>query len=82
MARFREMIAEVAAAHENVGVVDLASYVDGRRDDHKLRPDGVHFTRDTTDTVAEWLGPEIERVMRRLGRASTTSTTVTTAPPG
>jgi hypothetical protein len=67
MATLREMIAEVAAAHDNVGVVDLASYIADRPDEHELRPDGVHFTRDTTKTVAEWLGPEIERVMLQFG---------------
>jgi peptidoglycan/LPS O-acetylase OafA/YrhL/lysophospholipase L1-like esterase len=67
MGRYRELIAEVAAAHDRVGVIDLASYIADRSDEHELRPDGVHFTRETADTVAEWLGPEIERVMLQFG---------------
>jgi hypothetical protein len=66
MGRYRQIVAEVAAAHEHVGIVDLASYLAGRPDEHELRPDGVHFTRDTTKIVAEWLGPEIERVMHQI----------------
>jgi peptidoglycan/LPS O-acetylase OafA/YrhL len=62
MARFREIVREVAAAHDNVGVVDLASYLADHDDEARLRPDGVHLTDVAAVEVADWLAPEILRV--------------------
>jgi peptidoglycan/LPS O-acetylase OafA/YrhL len=61
MARFRSLVAEVAARHPRAAVVDLAGFVAGRDDDAELRPDGVHFTDASSATVAAWLAPEIVR---------------------
>lgn len=58
-ARWREIVAEVAAARPDVLVVDLAGWIDERPDDLALRPDGVHFSYDSAREVAEWLGPQI-----------------------
>ena len=58
-ARWREFLAEVAAADPAVIVVDLAGWVHAHPDDARLRPDGVHFTSDTAREVADWLAPEI-----------------------
>ncbi|MEZ5246781.1 MAG: acyltransferase family protein [Acidimicrobiales bacterium] len=42
-------------------VIDLASWIDQRPDDVRLRPDGVHFSQETGAEVAQWLVPEIRR---------------------
>jgi peptidoglycan/LPS O-acetylase OafA/YrhL len=62
MERFRDIVREVAAAHDRVGVVDLASYLADHDDERRLRPDGVHFTDAGALEVADWLAPEILRV--------------------
>ncbi len=62
MARFRALLAEVGADNPRVRIVDLAGWVERRDDDDELRPDGVHFTPDTTGTVATWLAPELQRL--------------------
>lgn len=58
-ARWREIVAEVAAERPDVTVVDLAGWIDARPDDLALRPDGVHFSYESAREVAEWLAPEI-----------------------
>ena len=55
----RKVLADLAAEHDRVEVVDLAGFIDGRDDDAELRPDGIHFTEETTDVVGEWLAPEL-----------------------
>jgi peptidoglycan/LPS O-acetylase OafA/YrhL len=73
MARFRAILAEVAAATPGVEIVDLAAWIDASGDDADLRPDGVHFTPETTGTVAEWLAPELVALhTARTGSAETT----------
>ncbi|MFP3901152.1 MAG: acyltransferase family protein [Acidimicrobiia bacterium] len=59
--RLNEIIESVAAGRPRVVVVDLAGYVNSlpEAQDHRLRPDGVHFETDTAAEVAEWLGPEV-----------------------
>ena len=59
MARFRAILAEIAAATADVEVLDLAGWINASGDDAGLRPDGVHFTPETTRTVAAWLAPEL-----------------------
>ena len=59
--RWREILAETAAANPSVVVVDLAGWVDAYPDDRWLRPDGVHFTYESTQVVADWLAPELLR---------------------
>ncbi|MFN8035467.1 MAG: acyltransferase family protein [Acidimicrobiia bacterium] len=66
MARWNAIQREVAASRRHVGVVDLAAYLGGRTDDHRLRPDGVHFTNDTALEITGWLGPRIARSARTL----------------
>ena len=58
-ARWREILKETAAANPAVVVVDLAAWVDAYPDDVWLRPDGVHFTYESTRVVADWLAPEL-----------------------
>jgi len=73
--RWNQIVREVAASRDGVGVVDLNAYVSRRgADDRRLRPDGIHFTWDTANEVAEWLGPEIARVGNELRSPATTST--------
>ncbi len=62
MQKLNDMIRELADAREGVVVVDLAGYLAGipRSDDEHLRPDGVHFTPDTSLEVADdWLGEQL-----------------------
>ena len=58
MARFRQMIDELAASRDRVEVVDLAGWL-ATQDDAHLRPDGIHFTESTAVEVAAWLAPEL-----------------------
>jgi hypothetical protein len=54
MARLNELIAELPALRPSaVTVVDLAGYLAGTGEDHRLRPDGVHFDEHTTVEVAD-----------------------------
>ncbi len=72
MERFREILAEVAASTNGVVVVDLAAWIAERDDDATLRPDGVHFTPETTELVAEWLAPQLLKVhLQRTGSTET-----------
>lgn len=58
-ARWRAVVKEVVAANPGAVVIDLATWIDDRDDDRRLRPDGVHFSFSTSAEVAEWLAPEI-----------------------
>jgi peptidoglycan/LPS O-acetylase OafA/YrhL len=72
MERLREIFDEVAANTPGVVVIDLAGWLAARPDEHKLRPDGVHFTPSTTGKVAEWLVPELLRLhQERTGNPET-----------
>jgi hypothetical protein len=67
MMRINELIREVVAQRpEHAVVVDLASYIyDQGPDDVRLRPDGVHFSMETSVEVAnDWLGPQLLEVYR------------------
>jgi lysophospholipase L1-like esterase len=67
MAAYRDLVEQVAARHDRVAVLDMAGWLDGRDDDNRLRPDGVHFTEDTSKEVAEWAAPEILRLYAEEG---------------
>lgn len=67
MARWNQIVADVAAARSHVAVIDFAGWVRSRgTDDDRLRPDGIHFTTETAREAADWLGPEISRVSKEL----------------
>ncbi len=59
MERWREIVEEAAAANPAVIVIDLGNWIDNHPDDTRIRPDGVHFSLESSREVAEWLGPEI-----------------------
>jgi hypothetical protein len=65
MAALNRMIEEMAAARPGVVTVDLAGYIDAKPpdEDERLRPDGVHFTDESSAEVATWLGPQILRAV-------------------
>ena len=71
MARYRNMVAQVAASDDRVEVIRLDRWVTTRPDEPTLRPDGVHFSNTAAITAAKWLGPELVGVYeRRSGRAT------------
>jgi peptidoglycan/LPS O-acetylase OafA/YrhL len=61
--RLNTIIRSEAAMRDGVRVVDLAGYLrslPGGEMDARLRPDGVHFTRETaTEVATQWLGAQI-----------------------
>lgn len=61
---FNELLRGVAADHPRAEVVELAAHVERLLPtlDEPLQPDGVHFTGDAAEVVAEWLAPEILEV--------------------
>jgi len=65
-ARFNELLVEVLDEHPQVGFVDVAGWLDsiGRTDDVELRPDGTHFSNETSVVLGEWLGPAVMEAAR------------------
>ncbi len=62
MARFNQILREVAASRDGVTVIDLNGWIKAQGDaDYRIRPDGVHYTWDGGGAVAEWLGAEMAR---------------------
>jgi peptidoglycan/LPS O-acetylase OafA/YrhL len=62
LARYNELVAEVVAAHPQVGAMSLAAHLGapGQPVDQTLRPDGVHLTQvAATDAAEAWLIDEI-----------------------
>jgi peptidoglycan/LPS O-acetylase OafA/YrhL len=61
--RLNSIIRAEASTRHSVRVVDLAGYLRGLPGgelDTRLRPDGVHFTRETaTEVATTWLGAQI-----------------------
>lgn len=60
--RLNELITEVADRSTGAEVIDLRGYLaalPGGVLDARMRPDGVHFTTETSVEVAQWLGPMI-----------------------
>jgi peptidoglycan/LPS O-acetylase OafA/YrhL len=52
MDHLNKIIVEVAERYPNVAVVDLAAWVNSSKEDRRLRPDGVHFTREVAEELA------------------------------
>lgn len=69
---FRDLIDEVAGEYELVDVVQMDDWLASRDDDRQLRPDGVHFTDESSLVVADWLGPELVELYRERTGMSTT----------
>ena len=70
MARYNDLVREVAAARSRVVVLDLAQVVDRwtPEADRVRRPDGIHLTEAAAaQLVDDWLGPALLRQPR--GRA-------------
>ncbi|MCO8128813.1 acyltransferase family protein [Acidimicrobiia bacterium EGI L10123] len=65
--QWNEMLVDELGDHPDVGFVDLADWLastpDGT-DSLRLRPDGTHFTTETSVEVAQWLGPAILEAAR------------------
>jgi peptidoglycan/LPS O-acetylase OafA/YrhL len=62
MLRYNRLLWEVAVEHPTLRLVDLAGYLralPGGELDPALRPDGVHFTVESSHVVADWLAPAI-----------------------
>ncbi len=67
------LIAESAARHGAI-VLDLVGFLStcpGGVLDPDIRPDGVHLSYESTDMVAEWLGPELYEAAGARPPAST-----------
>jgi peptidoglycan/LPS O-acetylase OafA/YrhL len=63
-ARWNQLLAETAAHHPSVQVVDLRSWLRATLPDEldpDARPDGVHLTQPYTRAEASWLAPQIVR---------------------
>ncbi len=57
---YNQMLTEEVAKRPNASILDIASWMrvqPGGEFDPAFRPDGVHFSEVSTDTVAAWLGP-------------------------
>lgn len=67
----RAMMRRVAADTDRVRTSDLRPWL-ADQDERALRPDGVHFTHDSSQLVAEWFGPELVREFREQTGSSTT----------
>jgi len=66
--RFNDVLREVMSTRPAVTLFDLPSWMraqPGGEFETSLRLDGVHFTMESTDRVAAWLGPEL---LRQAGR--------------
>jgi hypothetical protein len=61
--RFNEVLTEAVASRPGTArLIDLASWMkswNGGEFDSSLRIDGVHFTEQSTDVAARWLGPQL-----------------------
>lgn len=66
--RFNEVLASVVDPRPEAEVLDLAGWMNtqpGGELDPSLRFDGVHFTEESTDRLAAWLGPVLLGVAGR-----------------
>lgn len=68
MDRYHELLDSLASARPGVEIIDLASHAksfDGGEMDAQMRPDGVHFSTEAADQVAEqFLGPALRQLVR------------------
>lgn len=68
MDRYHQLLDALASARPEVEVIDLASYAtsfNGGEMNARMRPDGVHFSAEAADQVAEqFLGPALRRLVR------------------
>jgi peptidoglycan/LPS O-acetylase OafA/YrhL len=67
MDRWNALVREAAAERPGTVVLDLPAHLaslPGGEMDPRLRPDGVHFTLDTTREVGGWLGPQLLEAMQ------------------
>jgi hypothetical protein len=66
MDRWNALVADAAAQRPGTVVLDLPGHLrslPGGEMDRRLRPDGVHFTLETTLEVGAWLGPQLLAAM-------------------
>jgi peptidoglycan/LPS O-acetylase OafA/YrhL len=72
MARFNQILAEVAAARpDTTRLVDFAGWLGPRSEDRTLRADGTHFYGTEFQQLSDqWVGPEIERQFQEWWRAN------------
>jgi hypothetical protein len=65
MQLYNDMIQEMAAEREGMVVVDLAAWAASLPPEElkRLRSDGVHWGMEERAEIAEWLGPEILKVV-------------------
>jgi peptidoglycan/LPS O-acetylase OafA/YrhL len=62
MDRLNQTIEQVADERPSMVTIDLGGYLrglPGGEMDAEVRPDGVHFTAESAEEVAAWLGPEV-----------------------
>ena len=60
--RFNDLLVELFDDHPRIGLVDVAAWLAGTDDGTeslRLRPDGTHFSEETSVELAEWLGPAL-----------------------
>lgn len=62
MDRLNEIIQEVAADYPNVAIADLAAWINASPEDHLLRPDGVHFSRQAARDTAPRLAATVAAI--------------------
>jgi peptidoglycan/LPS O-acetylase OafA/YrhL len=62
MIRYNQIVHEVAAQRPIVRIVELGDHLaalPGGELDNGLRPDGLHFSNDTTKLIAPWIGEQV-----------------------
>jgi peptidoglycan/LPS O-acetylase OafA/YrhL len=67
MRRYNQILIEVAMSRSRIKVFDLAGYMASRPNgelDFAERPDGIHWTHESSRDMAEWLGPQLEKLAR------------------
>jgi hypothetical protein len=81
--RFNQILREVAKERPQLRIVDLGRWIRSRPEgefDQELRPDGLHFSLESTGVVAKWLGPAILRAARVDSAAGSGTSRVAKAP--
>jgi hypothetical protein len=62
MDRYNQIVREVATERPIVRVVELGAHLaslPGGELDNDLRPDGIHFSNETTKLIAPWIGEQV-----------------------